>query len=189
MSEEEMLHEHPLELADIKAGIATPQTKPEILRKRKMIYYPVAGVLTVIMLAGVYGFVNTEQTALTTIPPQPSPIAVYVPQTPTPVPTKPPTPTPLPATATPEGQAPQPASGPSWADVAPLFEAKCGACHGNADLTGLALDNYADVMAGGKDGAVIVPGDSANSLLYTLQAAGGHPGTFTSEELAGVPVW
>ena len=67
MSEDEMLHEHPLELADIKAGIATPQTKPEILRKRKMVYYPVAGVLTVIMLAGVYGFVNTEQTALTTI--------------------------------------------------------------------------------------------------------------------------
>ena len=189
MSEEEMLHEHPLELADIKAGIVNRQVKPEVLRKRQMIYYPVAGVLTVIMLAGVYGFVNTEQTALTTIPPQPSPIAVYVPQTPTPVPTKPPTPTPLPATATPEGQVAQAASGSSWADVAPLFEAKCGTCHGTAALTGLALDTYADAMAGRNGEPVIIPGDSANSILYTLQAAGGHPGTFTEDELAAVQAW
>ena len=104
MSEEEMLHEHPLELADIKAGIANRPVSPEALRKRQRVYYPIAGVLTVVMLAGVYGFVNTEETALTTVPPQPSPVAVYVPQTPTPVPTKPPTATPLPATATPEGQ-------------------------------------------------------------------------------------
>jgi hypothetical protein len=189
MSEEEMLHEHPLELADIKAGIAGRQVKPEVLRKRQMIYYPVAGVLMVIMLAGVYGFVNTEETALTTIPPQPTQIPVYVPQTPTPVPTQPPTPTPLPATATPEGQAAQPVSGPSWADVAPLFEAKCGACHGTADLTGLALDTYANALAGGADGPVIIPGDSANSVLSAVQVAGGHPGMFTEDELAVVQAW
>ena len=189
MSEEEMLHEHPLELADIKAGIANRPVTPEVLRKRKMIYYPIAGVLTVVMLAGIYGFVNTEDTALTTVPPQPAPIEVYVPQTPTPVPTKPPTPTPLPATATPEGQMPEPASGPSWADVAPLILAKCAACHSTADLTGLAMDTYANTLAGGKTGPVVVPGDSANSVLYTLQAAGGHPGTFTPEELAIVQEW
>lgn len=189
MSEKEMLHEHPLELADIKAGIANRPLSPEALRKRKMIYYPIAGVLTVVMLAGVYGFVNTEETALTTIPPQPSPIAVYVPQTPTPVPTRPPTQTPLPASATPEGQVAEVDSGPAWDDVAPLFQAKCGVCHGTADLTGLALDTYANALTGGKNGAVIVPGDSANSVLYTLQAAGGHPGTFTPEELAIVQAW
>jgi len=189
MSEEEMLHEHPLELADIKAGLTSRQVKPEVLRKRKMVYYPVAGVLTAVMLAGVYGFINTEETALTTVPPQPAPIEVYVPQTPTPVPTKPPTPTPLPATATPEGQVAQPASGPSWVDVAPLFEAKCGACHGTADLTGLALDSYANAMAGGNDGPVIIPGDSTDSVLYTLQVAGGHPGQLAPEELALVQEW
>jgi cytochrome b subunit of formate dehydrogenase/cytochrome c5 len=188
MSEDEMLHEHPLELADIKAGIAGRKVKPEALRKRQMVYYPVAGVLAVIMLAGVYGFVNTEETALTTIPPQPTQIPVYVPQTPTPVPTQPPTPTPLPATATPEVQAAL-AAGPSWADVAPLFEAKCGACHGTADLTGLALDSYANVMAGGNDGPVIIPGDSANSVLYAVQVAGGHPGMFSEDELAVVQDW
>lgn len=188
MSEDEMLHEHPLELADIKAGIANRPIKPEVLRKRKMVYYPVAGVLTVIMLAGVYGFINTEETALTTVPPLPTQVPIYVPQTPTPVPTKPPTPTPLPATATPEGQVP-PAVGPYWADVASLFEAKCNVCHGNADLTGLALDSYTNAMAGGNNGPVIIPGDSANSVLYAVQVAGGHPGMFTPEELSIVQDW
>jgi cytochrome b subunit of formate dehydrogenase/mono/diheme cytochrome c family protein len=189
LSEEEMLHEHPLELADIKAGIANRLVAPEILRKRQMIYYPIAGVMTAVMLAGVYGFVNTEETALTTIPPQPSPIAVYVPQTPTPVPTKPPTATPLPATATPEGSMAEPAAAPAWADVAPLFEAKCGSCHGPAAMGDLNLSTYADLMNGSQSGPVVVSGDSANSLLYTLQAAGGHPGTFTAEELAIIQTW
>jgi len=192
MSEEEMLHEHPLELADIKAGIANRPFPPEVVRKRQRIYYPIAGILTAVMLAGVYGFVNTEETALTTIPPQPSPVAVYVPQTPTPVPTKPPTPTPLPATATPEGQtaeSAEQAAGFTWDDIAPLILAKCAACHSTTDMTGLAMDTYANLMAGGKDGPVVLPGDSADSVLYTLQAAGGHPGMFSPEELAIVQAW
>ena len=189
MSEEEMLHEHPLELADIKAGIAKRPVPPEILVKRQRVYYPIAGVLTAVMLAGVYGFISTEETALTTIPPLPTQVAVYVPQTPTPVPTKPPTPTPLPATVTPEGFATEPAAGPTWGEVAPLMEAKCGACHGTVDMTGLALDTYANIIAGGKNGAVVVPGDSASSVLYTLQATGGHPGTFSVDELAIVQAW
>jgi cytochrome b subunit of formate dehydrogenase len=189
LSEEEMLHEHPLELADLKAGIANRPFPPEVVRKRQRVYFPIAGLLTVVMLAGVYGFVNTEETALRTVPPQPSPIAVYVPQTPTPVPTQPPTPTPLPATATPEGQAAEPVAGPTWGDIAPLILAKCADCHSTADMTGLSMDTYAHLMAGGKDGPVVLPGDSANSILYTLQAAGGHPGTFTVDELAVVQAW
>lgn len=189
MSEEEMLHEHPLELADIKAGIANRLVKPEVIRRRQMIYYPIAGVLTAVMLAGIYGFVNTEETALTTIPPLPTQVPVYVPQTPTPVPTKPPTPTPLPPTATPQGQVVEPATSPSWADVAPLMEAKCGACHSTADMTGLALDTYANTLAGGRNGPIVVPGDSGNSVLYTSQAAGGHPGLFSEEELVIVQAW
>ena len=184
LSEEEMLHEHPLELADIKAGIANRPVTPEVLRKRQRVYFPVAGLLTFAMLAGVYGFINTEETALTTIPPLPTQVPVYVPQTPTPVPTKSPTPTPLPATATPEGSIAPAAADPSWADVALLMQAKCGACHGTADMTGLALDTYANTLAGGKNGPVVVSGDSANSVLYSLQVAGGHPGMFAPEELA-----
>jgi len=68
-TEEEMLHEHPLELADIKAGIADRRPDAATLRKRQMIYYPIAAILTIAMLGGIYGFVNAEQTALKTIPP------------------------------------------------------------------------------------------------------------------------
>jgi formate dehydrogenase subunit gamma len=188
LNEEEMLHEHPLELADIKAGIAQRPVPPDVLRKRQMVYYPVAGVLTVVMLAGIYGFVNTEQTAITTVPPQPSPVAIYVPQTPTPIPTQPPTPTPLPATATPEGQA-APASSPTWGEVSAIIQAKCLTCHATADTTGLAMDSYADLMAGGKEGPVVVPGNSADSVLYNIQAAGGHPGQLSEDELALVKAW
>lgn len=69
MTEEEMLHEHPLELADIKAGIADRRPDAATIRKRQMIYYPIAAVLTIAMLGGIYGFINAEDTALTTIPP------------------------------------------------------------------------------------------------------------------------
>lgn len=69
MSEEEMLHEHPLELADIKAGIADRRPDAATIRKRQMLYYPIAAVLTLGMLAGIFGFINAEETALKTIPP------------------------------------------------------------------------------------------------------------------------
>jgi cytochrome b subunit of formate dehydrogenase len=69
MTEEDMLHEHPLELADIKAGIADRRPDAATLRKRQMIYYPIAAILTITMLGGIYGFINAEETALTTIPP------------------------------------------------------------------------------------------------------------------------
>ena len=68
-TEAEMLHEHPLELADIKAGVADRRPDAATLRKRKMIYYPIAAILTVGMLAGIFGFINAEETALTTIEP------------------------------------------------------------------------------------------------------------------------
>jgi cytochrome b subunit of formate dehydrogenase len=80
---EEMLHEHPLELAEIKAGTGYHHLDPVLLRKRKMIYYPVAAVLTLGMLAGIFTFINSEQTALTTVKPLTEP-QIYVPQTPQP---------------------------------------------------------------------------------------------------------
>lgn len=190
ITEDEMLHEHPLELADIKAGLAERKYPEEVIRKRKMVYYPVAGVLTIIMLAGVYGFINTEQTALKTIPPQPSPLPIYVPYTPTP--TLPPTPTltPAPVTATPEGSAAGSSSGPTWdSDIAPMIQAQCLTCHATADMTGLAMDTYANLMAGSKEGPVVVPGNSADSVLYTIQAAGGHPATLSANDLATLKAW
>ncbi len=56
-------------------------------------------------------------------------------------------------------------------------------------MTGLALDTYANTMAGGANGAVVIPGDSANSVLYALQVAGSHPAVFGPEELAILQAW
>lgn len=85
-TEAEMLHEHPLELADIKAGIANRRPDAATIRRRMRMYIPIAAIVTVGMFAGIYGFVNAEVTALTTLPPQASPPEIFVPQTPTPIP-------------------------------------------------------------------------------------------------------
>ncbi len=196
LNEEEMLHEHPLELADIKAGIAQRPVDLLKLKKRRMIYYPVAALLAIILLFGVYAFATMENTALATIPLQNVGGAVYAPQTPTALPTHILTPTPLPSetpTEAPAGTTPE-----ATATLAaltydgfagPLFQQKCAACHGAAAMGGLTLTSFADAMKGGKDGAVIVPYDSANSLLVIKQAAGGHPGQLSAEELEQIRQW
>ena len=68
ISEEEMVHEHPKELEDIQAGTAHGMPDPVTLRKRQGIYYPVAAVLALAMLAGVYGYITAEETAVKDIP-------------------------------------------------------------------------------------------------------------------------
>ena len=68
-TEEEMLHEHPLELEEIKSGRMHRRPDPKTLRKRQLIYFPIAAILAIAMLGGIYGFINTEETALKTIPP------------------------------------------------------------------------------------------------------------------------
>jgi cytochrome b subunit of formate dehydrogenase len=198
LSEDVMLHEHPLELADIKAGMANVSADQATLRRRRMIYYPIATILGAALLFTVYGFVNGEQTAITTVPPQPNAVAIYVPQTPTPLP---PTPTPIPPTPTlpPSPTAavaagtaetsPAPAA-VTWSEVSAIFAAKCAMCHGSALATnGLNLQTYADAMKGAQDGPVVVPGNSADSKLFQVQSKGGHPGQLSAEELALVKAW
>src|SRR5215216_7499025 len=166
MSEEEMLHEHPLELADLKAGIADRPIDPVALRKRQKVYFPIAAVLALFMLGGVYGFVNAETTALTTTERHVPTVVVFVPQTPTPAPTL--TATSAATDSTPS--APSVASDPTWDNaIGALFQTKCTTCHGVGALGGLNLSTYADAMKGGASGPVIVPGDAANSLLVTKQ--------------------
>ena len=48
-------------------------------------------------------------------------------------------------------------------DIQPIFASACAGCHGQAG--GLSLASLADVMKGGKDGAVVKPGDADGSLL------------------------
>ena len=47
-----------------------------------------------------------------------------------------------------------------------VFNSNCGNCHLGNSSGGLNLSNYDNVMAGGDNGAVIEPGDHANSYLW-----------------------
>lgn len=204
LTEQEMLHEHPLELADIKAGIANRTPDEATIRKRQKIYFPIASILTLGMLAGIYGFINTEETALTTIPPLAGEqVEVFVPQTSTPRPTS--TPTTVPTATVPPTVADTPSAGTgtssaettpeaatavvSWdGSVGPLFQEKCAACHGASG--GLNLATYTDAMKGGVSGVVFTAGDSANSLMIIKFEGGKHPyAVLTTEELDQIKTW
>jgi len=67
MTEDEMEHEHPLELAQIKAGGAEPATDALLLARRQRVFMPVAAVVAVLLLAAIYWFVTFEQTAIETV--------------------------------------------------------------------------------------------------------------------------
>ena len=54
-----------------------------------------------------------------------------------------------------------------------IFTSNCTGCHGNSG--GLTLTSYSSVMAGGNSGAVIVPNDHANSLLWQKVNTGAMP--------------
>jgi len=73
--------------------------------------------------------------------------------------------------------------------IGPLFNARCSKCHGDLASGGLNLLAYEGVMQGGENGAVIVAGDSANSLLVQVQSAGKHFANLLEDELAIVKQW
>ena len=79
------------------------------------------------------------------------------------------------------------------------FEAKCVACHGSGTQKGsLRLDSYSELMHGGKDGAVVIPGKPEASLLlarvtlapgdpHFMPAEGRTP--LTSDEVSWIRAW
>jgi hypothetical protein len=76
ISHHEMQEEHALELAEIEAGITDPPVSAEVLQRRKRIFYPVATVISITLLTGLYFFVTYEQTAITTLPRQQAELVV-----------------------------------------------------------------------------------------------------------------
>ena len=174
LTEKDMLHDHPLELADIKAGEGRRILDPKAAARRRWIFVPIYAIVGSAMLFAIYFFTTFEQTAITTIPPAED-VVVFSPLRPTPIPS-----------TTPAEEAPQ-----SWNDgFSDLLEQRCGTCHDTATpFGGLDLSNYAGVLAGGASGPAIVPGDSAASLLVIRQASGNHPGQLSGEELAWVRQW
>ena len=178
---EEMEHDHPAELAMIEEGRAPrPPEAPE-LRRRQRVFLPVAGVLAVAMLAGIYGFVSYEESAITTVVTGET-APIFVPLTPTPRPTPEPSPTPIPGTVV--------AGADTWEGTyAELFRNRCSTCHGLTAVGGLSLANYQSALKGGNSGPGIVPGDPDNSMIVKIQQAGGHPGQLTSDEINRVIEW
>jgi formate dehydrogenase gamma subunit len=197
LSEHEMIEEHPLELAAIKAGTAERPVDPAMQSRRRQVFLPVYGVLALAMLMGIYWFVTFEETAIATVPPIEK-VAVFAPLTPTPLPTPLPSPTPLP-TPTPsptpepgeEEPPPEAVTVVTWQDgIADIFESECGACHNESTKLGdLDLSSYQTAIAGGGSGSVIVPGDPAGSPLVALIESGNHPGSLTTDEMERVNQW
>ncbi len=90
---------------------------------------------------------------------------------------------------TPSPAAAAPASGSTYNDnIGALFKGKCGACHGDAASGGLNVTTYADLMKGSESGAVIVPDDSANSLLIKIQSEK-HFFNLSADDLELVKQW
>ena len=177
LSEEEMLHEHPAELAAIRMGTATRPLDPQKMQRRQRLFYPTAGVLSVALLIGLYLFVSFEQTAITTLPVRAT-VVVFVPQTPTPIPQ---TPTPAPST-------PPAVGAVTWDGfIGPLFVQKCVACHGA--LGNLSLASYADAQKGGKSGPIFTAGKSDESLVVTILSGSAHPLKLSDPEMAQIGAW
>jgi len=56
-------------------------------------------------------------------------------------------------------------------EIRPLLEASCLRCHGEERAKAdLRLDSLQAALEGGKDGKVVIPGDSKNSLLVAAAA-------------------
>lgn len=81
-------------------------------------------------------------------------------------------------------------------DVHPVLAAKCFACHGGDKRSGgLSLKDRDSVLAGGRSGAVVVPGDAAESLLMRRTSGEVQPvmppvgPALTASELATLRNW
>jgi len=78
-------------------------------------------------------------------------------------------------------------------DVLPLLQGRCAGCHSDGRAqSGLSVSSYDSLMAGSGNGAVIVPGDVANSRLVQLVQAGRMPKSgpkLTSDQIQILVDW
>ena len=64
-------------------------------------------------------------------------------------------------------------------DIKPIFDKTCITCHGAEKHKGrLRLDGLEAVLKGGEDGKVVVPGNSAESMLVHNIAHAGDPDAY-----------
>ena len=177
LTEEEMREEHPLELAEIEAGAAKSGMDEVDEKKRRRNYYPMASVVAVVLVFGVYKFATFEKTTVATSARLASEaqLQAFLPLAPTPFPY--PSPTPIPIDLK-----------PVWQDnVALILAQNCSVCHGG--LAGLDFSTYQSMLKGGIDGPVIRPGDPADSLILQKISVGTHPGKLTNLQLSLLKQW
>jgi hypothetical protein len=156
------------------------------LKKRKTLYFPIATVISLVALAGVYYFVTAETTSITTLPPA-EPAQILSTAFPTTIPTMLPTSTPAPHKNM-NPNAPSTTTATTWdGGIGAMLQSKCSMCHGTSG--GLSLASFADALKGGTNGAVIIPGDANTSTIVKVMEAGGHPGQLTADELAALKAW
>jgi cytochrome b subunit of formate dehydrogenase len=180
LTEEEMRHEHPAELAQVKNREALPVVAPEILRRRRQVFYPLAVGLTVFSFAGLWFFLRYEQTAITTIP-RGENVQVFVQVTATPRPAP---------TITPTVNPNAPVNPNTWEGTyQELFRNRCGTCHVVTNVGGLNLGDYQSALKGGQSGPGIVPANPDGSMMVKIQQAGSHPGQLTADEIARLIDW
>ena len=88
-------------------------------------------------------------------------------------------------------------------DIKPILEKSCTKCHGaEKPKARLRLDSLAGALKGGENGKVVVPGDSASSVLVHNIAHAGDPDGYmppprnkagikalTKEEIALIRAW
>ncbi len=70
-----------------------------------------------------------------------------------------------------------------------IFDSNCTSCHGNSG--GLDLTSYSSLMAGGNNGAVIVPNDHQSSILWQQINLGSMPpnGSLESSKIDLIKKW
>ena len=78
-------------------------------------------------------------------------------------------------------------------DIQPIFDTNCIGCHvGNFPDGGLNLTTYENLMDGGNSGAVIIPGNHLNSILWQRIETGEMPmdgAPLNQEDIDLISVW
>lgn len=84
-----------------------------------------------------------------------------------------------PATEAPAATEPAAAAGATVSfasEILPIIQSRCINCHGGDEIEeGLSMNTHADIMAGSENGAILVPGDAASSLIIEMVASGDMP--------------
>lgn len=175
VSVEDLAREHPLELADIQAGLHHTEIHPETLTRYYRFILPQYIAISIMLLGGFFFFITFEDT--TVIPTEPfEHIAVFSPIE--------------------SGQSDVKAiqiieesarfAGFSWeTGIVCILESKCVGCHGSTAFGDVDLGLYESTIGS----RTVIPGDPDGSPLIRKVGAGDHHGLLSAMELEIVRSW